>query len=52
MGSNEDEGFLIGLATQYEGKEALIGAVVKAGKANLMNLLLSMDEQGKLSYRK
>jgi len=51
-GSNEDEQFLVNMALGFPNKEKLIGGVAAAGKANLINLLMSLDEQGKLHYSK
>jgi hypothetical protein len=49
-GSPDDEQFLINMALGFPNKEKLIGGVAAAGKANLINLLMSLDEQGKLKY--
>jgi hypothetical protein len=51
-GSTEDEEFLIGVAQGYANKEALIAGLSKMGKMALINLLISLDEQGKLKYSK
>jgi hypothetical protein len=51
-GNADDEEFLVNMAQGFPNKEKLIGAVAAAGKANLINLLMSLDEQGKLKYSK
>jgi hypothetical protein len=51
-GSSEDEEFLIAMSQGYADKTAMIGGLSKAGKASLINLLISLDDQGKLKYSK
>jgi len=51
-GSEEDEGFLIGMSTEYANKEQMIAGLSKKGKMGLINLLISLDEQGKMLYKK
>jgi hypothetical protein len=50
-GSSEDEDFLIGMAQGYASKEKLIQGLSKIGKAGMINLLISLDDQGKLKYQ-
>jgi hypothetical protein len=51
-GSGEDEQFLIDMAQGYSSKEKLIQGLSKIGKAGMINLLISLDDQGKLVYQK
>jgi hypothetical protein len=51
-GSEEDEGFLIAMSMEYANKESMIAGLSKKGKMGLINLLISLDEQGKLLYKK
>jgi hypothetical protein len=51
-GSEEDEGYLIGMSTKYANKEQMISGLSKEGKMGLINLLISLDEQGRLLYKK
>jgi len=51
-GSSEDEAFLVSLALGYPNKEKLIGGLGSIGKMPLINLLITLDEQGKLKYMK
>jgi hypothetical protein len=50
-GSSEDEQFLIDMAQGYSSKEKLIQGLSKIGKAGMINLLISLDDQGKLKYQ-
>ena len=49
-GSKDDETYLIVEATKYPNKEKLIPAIATA-RPDLVNLLMQMDAQGKLSYK-
>ena len=51
-GSSEDEQFLIDMAQGYSDKTALITGLSKIGKTSMINLLISLDDQGKLKYNK
>jgi len=51
-GSTEDEEFLIGMSAGYANKESMIAGLSKIGKMGLINLLISLDEQGKMNYQK
>jgi len=51
-GSSEDETFLIEMSAGYPNKEQMIAGLSKIGKMGLINLLISLDEQGKMKYTK
>jgi len=51
-GNKEDESIVSSMAMGYPNKEALIPALAKSGHPQLINLAISMDAQGKLSYLK
>jgi hypothetical protein len=50
-GSSEDEEFLITMSAGYPNKEKMIAGLADMKKMGLINLLMSLDEQGKLKYR-
>lgn len=50
-GSKDDETLLIEMATGFANKTALITGLQSIGKMGLINLLISLDEQGKLKYK-
>jgi len=51
-GSSEDEQFLIDMANGFSDKTAMITGLSKIGKTSMINLLISLDDQGKLKYSK
>ena len=52
VGSSEDETFLIAMSEGFTKKEDMIPALQKLGKMGMINLLISLDEQGKMKYGK
>lgn len=51
-GSSEDEQFLIDMSAGYSDKTSMITGLSKIGKTSLINLLISLDDNGKLKYQK
>jgi hypothetical protein len=51
-GSAEDEQFLIDMANGFANKTEMITGLSKIGKTSMINLLISLDDQGKLKYSK
>jgi hypothetical protein len=51
-GSDDDTKFLIEMSAGYPNKEGMISGLSKIGKMSLINLLISLDEQGKMKYSK
>jgi len=51
-GNPEDEQFLIDMANGFANKTEMITGLSKIGKTSMINLLIALDDQGKLKYSK
>ena len=49
-GSPEDEEFLVGVAAGYPNKEKMINGLREMKRMDLINLMMTLDSQGKLKY--